>query len=46
MSNDNPMYGWMGRILMVDLGSGTREIVSVSNETRRRYLGGRGLGVK
>jgi aldehyde:ferredoxin oxidoreductase len=46
MSKDNPMYGWMGRIVMVDLGRRTREIVEVGDETRRRYLGGRGLGVK
>jgi aldehyde:ferredoxin oxidoreductase len=40
------MNGWMGRIVAVDLGTGAREDVVVSDETRRRYLGGRGLGVR
>ena len=40
------MNGWMGRIVKVDLGSGRQEDVPVSAETRRRFLGGRGLGVK
>jgi aldehyde:ferredoxin oxidoreductase len=40
------MNGWMGKILKIDLSSGSQEIVPVSQETLRRFLGGRGLGVK
>jgi len=40
------MNGWMGKIIKIDLGSGRQEVVSVSPETLRRFLGGRGLGVK
>ncbi len=40
------MNGWMGRIVKVDLGSGRQEEVPVSAETRRRFLGGRGLGTQ
>lgn len=46
MNKDNTMNGWMGRIIKIDLSSGKREAVDVSDATRRRYLGGRGLGVK
>ena len=40
------MNGWMGKIIKIDLGSMKQETVPVSAETHRRYLGGRGLGVK
>jgi len=40
------MNGWMGRIVKVNLGTGQQQDVPVSDETRRRYIGGRGLGVK
>jgi aldehyde:ferredoxin oxidoreductase len=40
------MNGWMGKIVKVDLGRETQEAVVVSETTRRRYIGGRGLGVK
>ncbi len=40
------MNGWMGRIIRIDLSSGRQEPVAVSAETLRRWLGGRGLGVK
>ncbi|HSQ35392.1 MAG TPA: aldehyde ferredoxin oxidoreductase N-terminal domain-containing protein, partial [Candidatus Binatia bacterium] len=40
------MNGWMGKIIMIDLGSMKQETVPVNAETMRRYLGGRGLGVK
>jgi aldehyde:ferredoxin oxidoreductase len=40
------MTGWMGKIVKIDLGSRKQETVAVSDETRRRYLGGRGLGVR
>ena len=38
------MNGWMGKIVTIDLGSRKQETVAVDDETRRRYLGGRGLG--
>jgi len=40
------MNGWMGKIAKIDLGSLKQETISISAETRRRFLGGRGLGVK
>jgi len=40
------MYGWMGKIVKIDLGSRKQETVAVSEALRRQYLGGRGLGVK
>ena len=40
------MNGWMGRIVAIDLGSGRQEELPVGDEMRRRYLGGRGLGVR
>ena len=40
------MNGWMGKIVKIDLGSMKQETVSISAETRRHFLGGRGLGVK
>lgn len=40
------MYGWVGKIVKIDLGCGRKETVDVGDEMRRRYLGGRGLGVK
>jgi len=40
------MNGWMGKIIKIDLSSGRQEIVPVGPETLRRFLGGRGLGVK
>jgi aldehyde:ferredoxin oxidoreductase len=40
------MNGWMGKIIKIDLSSGKQETVPVSPETLRRYIGGRGLGVK
>ncbi|MCX6559168.1 MAG: aldehyde ferredoxin oxidoreductase family protein [Candidatus Aminicenantes bacterium] len=40
------MHGWIGKIVKIDLGRGTRETVDVGDAMRRRYLGGRGLGVK
>ncbi len=43
---EDKMNGWMGKIISIDLGSGKQEIVPVGAETRRRFLGGRGLGVK
>jgi aldehyde:ferredoxin oxidoreductase len=40
------MNGWMGKIVKIDLSSGTQETVAVNDTIRRQYLGGRGLGVK
>ncbi|MCU0237553.1 MAG: aldehyde ferredoxin oxidoreductase, partial [Acidobacteria bacterium] len=40
------MNGWMGRIVMVDLGGHSQKEIPVDGETRRRFLGGRGLGTK
>jgi aldehyde:ferredoxin oxidoreductase len=40
------MNGWMGKILKIDLGTRQQETVPVSAETLRRYIGGRGLGIR
>jgi aldehyde:ferredoxin oxidoreductase len=40
------MNGWMGKIVRIDLSSGRQETLPVGPETLRRFLGGRGLGVK
>jgi len=40
------MNGWMGKLIKVDLSSGKIEDFHIPDELRRKYLGGRGLGVK
>ncbi len=40
------MNGWMGKIIHIDLGGNRQEALPVRSETLRRFLGGRGLGVK
>jgi len=40
------LSGWLGKIAKVDLSSGQQEIVPIPADWQRRYLGGRGLGVK
>ena len=43
MDNGNGIYGWIGKILRVDLSSGRIWEESVAEEIQR-FLGGRGLG--
>ena len=40
------MNGWMGKIIKIDLSSNKQEIVPVSPQDLRGWIGGRGLGVK
>ncbi|MBC8385941.1 MAG: aldehyde ferredoxin oxidoreductase family protein [Candidatus Cloacimonetes bacterium] len=40
------MYGWMGKILKIDLSSGKKNILELDKDLCKKYLGGRGLGVK
>ncbi len=40
------MHGWMGKIKKIDLTTGRQEDLEIDDDLRRRYLGGRGLGVK
>ncbi|MGQ9666061.1 MAG: aldehyde ferredoxin oxidoreductase N-terminal domain-containing protein, partial [Anaerolineae bacterium] len=40
------MYGYMGKILMVDLTAGRLEDMPLSEEYARRYLGGSGLAAR
>ena len=40
------MHGWMGKIRKIDLSTGKQEDLEIGDDLRRRYLGGRGLGVK
>ena len=43
MSADN---GWAGRLLWVDLTTGTTEVESLSEDWARTYVGGRGFGAR
>jgi len=40
------MKGWNGKILRVDLSKGTTKVVPYSEETAKKFIGGRGLAVK
>jgi aldehyde:ferredoxin oxidoreductase len=40
------MYGWMGKILDVDLTTGAIETRPLDAQLARRFLGGRGLGAR
>ncbi len=40
------MYGWFGKLLHVDLTSGSVEYRDLEEAVLREYLGGRGLGVR
>ncbi|MCK4358457.1 MAG: aldehyde ferredoxin oxidoreductase family protein [Candidatus Cloacimonetes bacterium] len=40
------MNGWMGKIVKIDLTTGKQTTLSIDESLRRKYLGGRGLGVK
>jgi aldehyde:ferredoxin oxidoreductase len=39
-------YGYMGKILRVDLSSEKISVESLDNETRRKYVGGTGMGAR
>lgn len=45
MSRDE-LFGWKGRILRVDLSTGTIEENALESAHREKFLGGRGFGVK
>ena len=40
------MYGYMNRLLTVDLTTGHRDVVGLSSAYVRDYIGGRGLGAR
>ncbi len=40
------MFGWMGKIIKIDISNGKQKTLEVNDELRKKYLGGRGLGVK
>src|SRR5512145_3291516 len=40
------MYGWSGKLLRIDLTSGTVTREDIPGELLHAYLGGRGLGVR
>ena len=40
------LYGYMGKLLYVDLTTKTWEIREVTEELARNYIGGYGLGAK
>ena len=39
-------YGWSGRVLRVDLSTGTIKKEDINEEWARQYVGGRGLGAR
>lgn len=39
------MYGWLGKILLVNLSQGTLEEQDLDPQVARDYIGGRGLGI-
>ena len=40
------MNGWMGKIIKIDLSTGKQETIKINDDLRRKYIGGRGLGVR
>jgi aldehyde:ferredoxin oxidoreductase len=40
------MNGWMNKIVKVDLSSGKQTTINISEDVRRKFIGGRGLGLK
>ncbi len=40
------MNGWMNKIVKVDLSSGKQTIINIDEDVRRKFIGGRGLGLK
>jgi len=40
------MYGYMGKILEVDLSSGKTEDISLDEEIAKKYIGGSGLAAR
>jgi len=40
------MYGWMGKVLRVDLTKGKITVEDLDREKAKNFIGGRGLGVK
>ena len=40
------MNGWMNKIVKVDLSSGAQTTININEDIRRKYIGGRGLGLK
>lgn len=44
-SKVNKIYGWTGKILKVDLESGTYSTITPEKDIYVKYIGGRGLGV-
>jgi len=40
------MYGWVGKILRVDLSKGRVSVEDLDHQAAHEYIGGRGLGIK
>jgi len=40
------MYGWMGKILRIDLTEHSYEIEDLDEDLAKEYMGGRGLATK
>lgn len=40
------MYGWMGKILRVDLGSGDYRVEDLDPEIAKKFIGGQGIATK
>ena len=40
------MNGWMNKIVKIDLSTGKQTIINIDKDVRRKFIGGRGLGLK
>jgi aldehyde:ferredoxin oxidoreductase len=40
------MNGWMGKIIKINISTGKQETIKINDDLRRKYIGGRGLGVR
>ena len=40
------MFGWMNKIVKIDLSTGKQNVIDINENVRRKYIGGRGLGLK
>lgn len=40
------MNGWMDKIVKIDLSTGKQTTITINEDVRRKYIGGRGIGLK
>jgi aldehyde:ferredoxin oxidoreductase len=39
------MFGWMGKVLWVDLSTGKLKVDKLNQQWLKNFIGGRGLGI-